>query len=143
MESGLKGRQRWSMPRPAISCSSLAARSTARKPSDTARSHEQIGAEDDLATQVLRRSAKAKVLSLREANTRPPRVLARAAVALAEGTDDTNMCADSLMDLALVLSATGDSAERVDAIRRARDLYVRNGNVVSALVAEQLERTAG
>jgi hypothetical protein len=53
------------------------------------------------------------------------------------------MCADSLMDLALVLSATGDSAERVDAIRRARNLYARKGNVVSARVAEQLEGTTG
>jgi hypothetical protein len=46
------------------------------------------------------------------------------------------------MDLALMLSATGDSAERVEAIRRARELYSRKGNVVSAGVAEQLERTA-
>lgn len=70
---------------------------------------EQIGAEDDLVTQVLWRSAKAKVLSARGEHD-GAMVLARAAVALAEGTDDTNMCADSLMDLALVLSATGDSA---------------------------------
>jgi tetratricopeptide (TPR) repeat protein len=103
---------------------------------------EQIGAEDDLATQVLWRTAKAKVLSAR-GDHEAAAVLARAAVALAEGTDDTNMCADSLMDLALVLSATGDSAERVEAIRRARDLYVGKGNVVSARVAEQLEGTTG
>lgn len=102
---------------------------------------EQIGAEDDLVTQVLWRSAKAKVLSARGEHD-GAMVLARAAVALAEGTDDTNMCADSLLDLALVLSATGDPAERVEAIRRARELYSRKGNVVSAAVAEQLERTA-
>jgi predicted ATPase/class 3 adenylate cyclase len=103
---------------------------------------EEIGAEDDLATQVLWRSAKAKVLAARGEHGEAAR-LAREAVVLAESTDDTNMYADSLMDLASVLSATGDSAERVDAIRRARDLYVRKGNVVSARLAEELERTAG
>ena len=99
---------------------------------------EKIGAEDDLATQVLWRTAKAKVLAAR-GEQEAAAALARAAVTLAEGTDDTNMCADSLMDLAGVLSATGDSAERVDAIRRARELYVQKGNVVSAGLAERLE----
>jgi class 3 adenylate cyclase/tetratricopeptide (TPR) repeat protein len=99
---------------------------------------EEIGADDDLATQVLWRSAKAKVLAARGEHAEAA-TLARAAVELAEGTDDTNMCADSLMDLATVLSAAGNSAERVDALRRARELYVRKGNIVSAGVAEQLE----
>ena len=99
---------------------------------------EKIGAEDDLATQVLWRTARAKVLAAR-GEQEAAAALARAAVTLAERTDDTNMCADSLMDLAGVLSVTGDSAERVDAIRRARKLYVQKGNVVSAGLAERLE----
>jgi tetratricopeptide (TPR) repeat protein len=99
---------------------------------------EEIGADDDLATQVLWRSARAKVLSARGEHAAAA-TLARAAVELAEGTDDTNMCADSLMDLATVLSAVGDSAERMDALRRARELYVQKGNVVSARMAEELE----
>lgn len=103
---------------------------------------EQIGAEDDLATQVLWRSARAKVLSA-GGEHEAAAALARAAVTLAESTDDTNMQADSLMDLAAVISATGDSAERTDALRRARDLYVRKGNVVSAGVAERLEKETG
>ena len=99
---------------------------------------EEIGADDDLATQVLWRSAKAKALAARGQHAEAA-ALARAAVELAEGTDDTNMCADSLMDLATVLSAVGNSAERMDALRRARELYVQKGNVVSAGVAEELE----
>jgi predicted ATPase/class 3 adenylate cyclase len=97
----------------------------------------EIGADDDLATQVLWRSAKAKVFAARGEHAEAA-ALARAAVELAEGTDDTNMCADSLMDLAGVLSAVGDSAESVDALRRARELYVQKGNLVSAGLAERL-----
>ena len=99
---------------------------------------EEIGTEDDLATQVLWRSAQAKVLAGRGEHAEAA-TLARAAVELAEETDDTNMCADSLMDLATVLAAVGNSAERMDALRRARELYAQKGNVVSAGVAEQLE----
>jgi class 3 adenylate cyclase/tetratricopeptide (TPR) repeat protein len=102
---------------------------------DFSRIAEEIGADDDLATQVLWRSARAKVLSARGEHAAAA-ALARAAVELAEGTDDTNMCADSLMDLATVLAAVGNSAEGVDSLRRARELYVQKGNVVSAGVAE-------
>jgi len=102
---------------------------------------EEIGADDDLATQVLWRSAKAKVLAARGEHAEAA-ALARAAVELAEGTDDTNMCADSLMDLAAVLSVVGDSAESVDALRRARALYEQKGNVVSAGVAERMVTAA-
>jgi class 3 adenylate cyclase/tetratricopeptide (TPR) repeat protein len=98
----------------------------------------EIGAEDDFATQVLWRSAQAKVLSARGDHAEAAD-LARAAVELAEGTDDTNMCADSLMDLATVLAPLGDSAERLDALRRARELYERKGNVVSAGAARRQE----
>jgi predicted ATPase/class 3 adenylate cyclase len=108
---------------------------------DFCRIAEEIGADDDLATQVLWRSAKAKVLAARGEHAEAA-TLARAAVELAEETDDTNMCADSLMDLAAVLSAVGESAERMDALRRARELYAQKGNVVSAGVAEQLERAS-
>jgi tetratricopeptide (TPR) repeat protein len=102
----------------------------------------EIGAEDDFATQVLWRSAQAKVLSARGDHAEAAG-LARAAVELAEGTDDTNMCADSLMDLASVLAGVGDSAGRIDALRRARELYERKGNVVSAGVARRLGLETG
>jgi class 3 adenylate cyclase/tetratricopeptide (TPR) repeat protein len=98
---------------------------------------KEIGAEDDLATQVLWRSAKAKVLAAR-GELRPALELARDAVAIAERTDDINMHADTLMDLGTVLSATGALDEHDEAVRRAHELYVRKGNVVSAALAERL-----
>jgi tetratricopeptide (TPR) repeat protein len=102
----------------------------------------EIGAEDDSATQVLWRSAQAKVLAARGEHAAAAD-LAREAVALAEETDDTNMTADTLVDLAAVLSAVGDSAERVGALRRARELYARKGNTVAADSAGRLERSPG
>ncbi|MGH7541184.1 MAG: tetratricopeptide repeat protein, partial [Gemmatimonadota bacterium] len=102
---------------------------------------ERIGAEDDLATQVLWRSARAKVLAARGERAEAAD-LARKAVELAERTDDINMCADTLMDLARVLSGAGDSSEAVDALRRARELYLRKGNLVSAALADRLEGAA-
>jgi class 3 adenylate cyclase/tetratricopeptide (TPR) repeat protein len=98
---------------------------------------KEIGTEDDLATQVLWRSAKAKVLAAR-GELRPAAELARDAVAIAERTDDINMHADTLMDLGTVLSAAGALEEHDDAVRRAHELYVRKGNVVSAALAERL-----
>jgi tetratricopeptide (TPR) repeat protein len=97
----------------------------------------EIGADDDSATQVLWRSAQAKVEAAR-GNHAQASDLARAAVELAEGTDDTNMTADTLMDLAEVLSVSGNSAEAVEARRRAHSLYLQKGNVVSAARAAQL-----
>ena len=56
---------------------------------------------------------------------------------LADRTDDLNMIADALMDLADVLSQSGDSAEVVEARRRAHTLYLQKGNVVSAARAAE------
>jgi hypothetical protein len=52
------------------------------------------------------------------------------------------MCADSLMDLAKVLAAVGDAAERAVALRRAAAMYERKGNVVSADLARRREIAA-
>jgi len=103
---------------------------------------EEIGTEDDLATQVLWRSARAKVLAGRGEFQRAV-AFAREAVGIAERTDDINMHADTLMDLGIVLAAAGALAERDDAARRAQELYIRKGNLVSASRAERLfaERT--
>jgi class 3 adenylate cyclase/tetratricopeptide (TPR) repeat protein len=98
---------------------------------------KEIGAEDDLATQVLWRSAKAKVLAAR-GELGSAAGLAREAVAIAERTDDINMHADALMDLGTVLSAAGAPDKHDEAVRRAHELYVRKGNVVSAALAERL-----
>jgi predicted ATPase/class 3 adenylate cyclase len=98
---------------------------------------KEIGAEDDLATQVIWRSAEAKILASR-GDTSGAADLARVAVELAEQTDDINMIADALIDLAGVISTAGDSAEVIDARRRAHALYLQKGNMVSAARAAQL-----
>jgi class 3 adenylate cyclase/tetratricopeptide (TPR) repeat protein len=97
---------------------------------------EEAGADDDITTQVLWRSARAKVLAARGELDEALR-LARAAVAMAEETDDINMRADALVDLAGVVEAAGDTAMRDDALRRAHELYVSKGNLVSAAVADR------
>jgi hypothetical protein len=90
-----------------------------------------IGAEDDLSTQVAWRSASAKVLASRglaqEAAAR-----AREAVDLAERTDDVNMQADAWLDVSVVTALGGEADRAREAAARAEALYERKGNVVSA-----------
>ncbi len=97
---------------------------------------EEVGADDDITTQVLWRSARAKVIAARGELDEALR-LARAAVTLAEETDDINMQADALVDLAGVIEVAGDPARRDDALRRAHELYVAKGNLVSAAMVER------
>lgn len=96
-----------------------------------------LGADDDLTTQVLWRSARAKVRSARGRSDDAAR-LGREAVEIAGRTDDINLLADTLIDLASVLRSTGPSSEADEAVRRALELYTRKGNVVSAARAEPL-----
>ncbi len=97
---------------------------------------EEVGADDDITTQVLWRSSRAKVLGGRGELDEAVR-LARAAVAMAEETDDVNMRADALVDFADVVALAGDTVARDDGLRRAHDLYVAKGNVVSARSTER------
>jgi hypothetical protein len=90
---------------------------------------------------VLWRSARAKVLAA-QGELDEALLLARAAVAMAEETDDINMQADALMDLAKVVETAGDAAARGDALRRAHGLYVAKGNLASAAIAERALGTA-
>jgi class 3 adenylate cyclase/tetratricopeptide (TPR) repeat protein len=92
---------------------------------------EETGAEDDITTQVLWRTARARLVADEGRGDEAMR-LARAAVALAEETDDITMQADALVDLAEVVNASGDREGSEAALRRAHDLYVAKGNVVSA-----------
>lgn len=96
-----------------------------------------LGADDDLTTQVLWRSARAKVRSARGRSDDAAR-LGREAVEIAGRTDDINLLADTLIDFASVLRSTGPSSEADEAVRRALELYTRKGNVVSAARAEPL-----
>jgi predicted ATPase len=95
---------------------------------------EDIGAEDDLATQVMWRSARARILAARGLLD-DARSLALEAVTLAEETDDLNMRADTLVDLAEVLRAAGRAGESAEALTRALELYETKGNVVGTRAA--------
>ena len=97
---------------------------------------EEAGAEDDLTTQVLVRSARGRVLAARgRPQEAEPHV--REAVALAEETDDLNMRADVLMDLAEVVGLGGDRAEMTRVLDRAIALYEAKGNIVMAAEARR------
>ncbi|MDP9331420.1 MAG: AAA family ATPase [Actinomycetota bacterium] len=102
---------------------------------------QEVGADDDITTQVLWRSARAKVLAA-QGELDEALLLAREAVAMAEETDDINMQADALMDLANVVETAGGAAARGDALRRAHGLYVAKGNLASAAIAERALGTA-
>jgi class 3 adenylate cyclase/tetratricopeptide (TPR) repeat protein len=88
-------------------------------------------AEDDVASQVLWRSARARILvatgGLDEAEA-----VARQALALVERTDDVNMHADTLAVLADVLIAQGRPEEATAALDRAVELYAAKGNTAAA-----------
>jgi tetratricopeptide (TPR) repeat protein len=89
------------------------------------------GAEDDLATQVMWRSARARILAARE-QAPEAESLAHEGVALAEETDDLNMRADTFVDLGEVLCIAGEEKGAADAFGRAVGLYEAKGNLVGA-----------
>jgi predicted ATPase/class 3 adenylate cyclase len=92
---------------------------------------ESTAAEDDLASQVSWRSARARILAASGA-TDDACACALTAAELAQRTDDVNMHADALGDLAEVLLAAGDEAAAVAELERAVALYERKGNLVAA-----------
>jgi ATP/maltotriose-dependent transcriptional regulator MalT len=92
---------------------------------------EASAAQDDVASQVLWRSARARFLAGSGAPSEAES-LAREAVALVERTDDVNMHADTLVDLAVVLAAGGRAEEAAEVLDRSIDLYKVKGNVVAA-----------
>ncbi|MBM7789690.1 adenylate/guanylate cyclase domain-containing protein [Tenggerimyces flavus] len=101
---------------------------------------KDIGAEDDLATQVLWRTAQAGILAARGA-TEEAITLVRAALDLAEQTDDIAMIADTLDDLGRLLQPAGRGDEARSVLQRAHALYEAKGNVVGAWTTTQgLER---
>jgi class 3 adenylate cyclase/tetratricopeptide (TPR) repeat protein len=92
---------------------------------------EIAGAEDDVSTQVLGRSARARIEAGRGRQAEAER-LAREAVALSEATDDLNMRGDTLVDLGEVLSAAGNQGGVATALESALRLYESKGNAVAA-----------
>jgi tetratricopeptide (TPR) repeat protein len=70
------------------------------------------------------------------------RALAAEAVSLAEGTDATNLLADALADLAVVMHVARDDAVE-DVARRALALYEQKGNVAAAHRLSQVLAAVG
>jgi class 3 adenylate cyclase/tetratricopeptide (TPR) repeat protein len=97
---------------------------------------EEAGAEDDLTTQVLVRSARGRVLAARGRPQEAERQV-REATALAELTDDLNMRGDVLMDLAEVVGIGGDRQEMASVLDQALALYEAKGNIVMAAEARR------
>ncbi|HKE53737.1 MAG TPA: adenylate/guanylate cyclase domain-containing protein [Actinomycetota bacterium] len=91
---------------------------------------EIAAAEDDVSTQVLGRSARARIEASRGLFKDGER-LARDAVALSESTDDLNMRGDTLVDLAMVLVAGGDGEGAAAAFDAALELYRAKGNIAA------------
>ncbi|HZB03320.1 MAG TPA: adenylate/guanylate cyclase domain-containing protein [Actinomycetota bacterium] len=94
-------------------------------------------AEDDLASQVLWRSARARILTA-SGSAAEAESLAREAIALVEQTDDVNMHADTLVVLAGVLAAAERADEAADVFDQAIGLYAAKGNVVAEGTARRL-----
>jgi class 3 adenylate cyclase/tetratricopeptide (TPR) repeat protein len=87
----------------------------------------QLAAEDDLASQVTARVARARVRSSRGLHDEAIR-LAREAVGLFAGAEAPNQSGEGWMTLAESLRAAGQIAEAAEAARTALMFYERKGN---------------
>ena len=92
------------------------------------RESERAASPEDVLSQVLWRTARAKLLA-RRGELAPAEALAREAVAVAEPTDLLSTHADALCDLAEVLVLAGRSDDSLAALRDASELYERKGNL--------------
>ena len=91
---------------------------------------EETSSPEDVFSQVLWRSGRAKICARRGELDRAE-ALAREAVSLAEKTDMLNTRGDTLADLAEVLSLAGRRAEAATVLDQAAGHFQRKGNTVS------------
>jgi len=91
----------------------------------------ELGASDDLITQMLWRGVKAKLLA-RHGDQAAGEKLAREAVAISVATDVLNHRGDALLDLAEVLALAGEADDAAAALEQALALFERKGNLVMA-----------
>ena len=101
-----------------------------------ARRSEELGAEDDVATQVIWRRVRALVLAQR-GDLAQAEALAREAAGLTSGTDDIGTQGATLIDLAEVLAAAGKDAEAAEALEHAVLLFQQKGNLAMAGRAQE------
>jgi tetratricopeptide (TPR) repeat protein len=91
---------------------------------------EELGASDDIGTQMLWRQARGRAIAQRDCQA--GEALVREAVTLVEQTDMLNHRCDALLDLAEVLELSGRREEAMAAVEDALALYERKGNLVMA-----------
>jgi class 3 adenylate cyclase/DNA-binding SARP family transcriptional activator/tetratricopeptide (TPR) repeat protein len=94
----------------------------------------EAGASDDIANQVLCRTATAKVRTAEGALEEAVQ-LAREAVALALAADSLTLRGDAFLDLAGVLREAGDTVAAASAAEKALAEYGRKGNTVMTIRA--------
>jgi predicted ATPase/class 3 adenylate cyclase len=102
------------------------------------RTSEDAAARDDAFSQLLWRSARAKIRA-HGADHAEAEALGRDAVALAEETDLLNTRGDTLADYAEVLSLAGRSLDATAALEQAGEHFERKGNITSL---ERVRRSA-
>jgi tetratricopeptide (TPR) repeat protein len=93
-----------------------------------ARICEELAASDDISSQILWRSARARALA-RKGNSKGAETLAREAVSISMRTDFIEHQADAKMDLSDVLGTIGRSDESRQIAEEALTLYRRKGNL--------------
>ena len=98
---------------------------------------EQLAGLKDVVSQIGWRVVRAKMLA-RQGSFEDAEELARAALELAERTDNLSSQGSTLLTLAEVLEAAGRSDEAGPVLDRAGELFVRKGNVVAAERAREL-----
>ena len=91
------------------------------------RTSEDAAAAEDAFSQVLWRSARAKIRARRGEHAEAE-ALARQAVAVAERTDLLNTHGDTLADLGEVVALAGRPAEAVTVYEQAAEIFERKGN---------------
>src|SRR5262249_5799174 len=91
---------------------------------------EGAASPDDVASQMLWRSARAKLLA-RHGDLDRAETLAREAVVLGERTDLLNTQADALSDLAEALVLAGRPEDALAALEEAAQRYEQKGNLPS------------
>jgi class 3 adenylate cyclase/tetratricopeptide (TPR) repeat protein len=94
------------------------------------RASEEAASPDDIASQVIWRGTRAKLLA-RDGDAGAVE-LARAAVELVRETDLVNIAADANADLALTLRILGRDQDAIAPGERALELYQAKGNLASA-----------
>jgi DNA-binding SARP family transcriptional activator len=98
---------------------------------------EELGAHDDVLTQLLWRSVRARILA-RNGKLAEAEKLSREAMQLAEKTDALNRRAKVLLDRAEVQRLAGRADEAGSAVEQAIALFERKGNVVAARKARAM-----